>query len=309
MNNMTYLTKRNRILLFIAKILRKLHTPKKINIFFNTRRHSKIISYIENNYSDTIKKYEFSENLNKENVNNQSKIWIFWWQGIENAPPIVKSCIESVISKAKGSEVVIITKNNVDKYSDISEIIYSKLDDKKISLTHFSDILRFNLLKNHGGLWMDATIFVKEEFEADGECDLFTNTGFNDREFFNIASGRWTGFMIGGIKNHELFKFMDEMFERYWKKEDSLIDYFLIDYILNIAYERNIGNFKFFIDNNINNNSNMFRLERHIFDAWDENKFAKICENTNFFKLSYKNKSSRNKNTYNTIYDHLIQNK
>ncbi|WP_413537680.1 capsular polysaccharide synthesis protein [Enterococcus malodoratus] len=307
MSEINYLVRRNRIMLLVAKVLRRSHTPQKINEVFNTYRHSKITLYIENNFSDTIKKYDVLGKTHSKDEKEESIIWIFWWQGLENAPPLVRACIQSVIRNAKDYKVIIISQKTVHKYSDISEIIYAKLIEKKISLTHFSDILRFNLLKNHGGIWMDATIYTHHEIEKKVHIDFFTVSGFNDREFFNISRGKWTGFLIGGEKNQVLFSFMDEMFKKYWEKENELVDYFLIDYLLDIAYKKNIGSFRTYIKNNDNTQPNMFELQNRISDSWDEKEFIRLTEKTNFFKLSYKKKNRMSKDSSNTFYDYLIK--
>ncbi len=51
----------------------------------------------------------------------------------------------------------------------------------KISVQTFSDILRFNLLKNNGGMWIDATIFFVNNYDLIGR--LGENQSFNTLEF------------------------------------------------------------------------------------------------------------------------------
>ena len=42
------------------------------------------------------KKYIFLINYEK-NIEENSHIWVMWYQGIDQAPPIVLSCIQSII--------------------------------------------------------------------------------------------------------------------------------------------------------------------------------------------------------------------
>lgn len=39
-----------------------------------------------------------------------------WWQGLDNAPEIVKACVDSVRRNAGNREVIIITDKNVREY-------------------------------------------------------------------------------------------------------------------------------------------------------------------------------------------------
>lgn len=291
---------------FFAKIFRKLYLPDSFNRFFNNYRHSRITSYLVDNYSEVINKYSELNKMEQKEI-FPNIIWVFWWQGLENAPLLAKACINSIIDNSGSYEVVLVTEDTIKKYTDIPEFIYEKFEEGKISVTHFSDILRFNLLKNYGGIWMDATLFVKRELPTDyTSFSLFTNTGFADREFFNIANGRWTGFMIGGIKNHALFRFMNEMFIYYWEHEDALIDYFLIDYLLDIAYKNNIGSFRDYIDQNSNYNPSIFDLEKKLNVTMSENVFNELFQDTSCFKLNFKKKYYSQKKDVKTVYGHIV---
>ena len=43
-------------------------------------------------------------------------IWIMWYQGIENAPDIVKCCIESVKENCSGHEVIVLSEQNLSEF-------------------------------------------------------------------------------------------------------------------------------------------------------------------------------------------------
>ena len=77
-------------------------------------------------------------------------------------PPIVQSCFQSLCSHAGNHLVHLITQENISKYVTIPDYILRKVQEGKISFTHFSDILRMCLLYEHGGLWIDATVYVSE---------------------------------------------------------------------------------------------------------------------------------------------------
>lgn len=284
----------NDISLLIAKVLRKFNFPIKLNVKYNDWRHKRILNKLNFYF------IQASDNLSVETEENGSnKIWILWWQGEKNMPVLVKSCFDSIKNNSKNAEVILIDKDNVRNYADFPEYIYQKVSSGKISLTHFSDLLRFNLLKQYGGLWMDATLFVTDKLEDSiFEDDIYTCAGHEDKEHFFVTHGRWCGFFIGGKKNQPLFNFMNNFFLNYWKKNNDLIDYFMIDYALNYAWENNIGNFKYWCSKAIGRNKNMFKLQNYLNTPFNQKILTKLISNTSVFKLSYKKKLKNDPNSF-----------
>lgn len=253
--------------------------------------------YVEKKIYSSLYEAKKKSNLN-EIGNNSQTIWLFWWQGINSMPPIVKSCVNSVEKHSNGKKVIIITKDNFFEYTNISENIIKKFEDGKITLTHLSDILRFNLLYNHGGLWIDATVYCTENLDDDYFGSLYTSGGYygTDPKF---VDGKWTGFLIGGNSKNDLFKFMNDFFESYWEQNDYLIQYFLIDYGLEYAYKNNIGGFMDYVDNKaLNNNPHLFDLAPLLNESYDDDTFNLLKSNTKMFKLSYKMKFKDEDNTF-----------
>lgn len=88
-------------------------------------------------------------------------IWVFWWQGELAMPPVIKECYKSILRNCNGRTVVLLDQNNFKDYITLPDYILRKFYEGVISKTHFSDILRVGLLKEYGGMWIDAAIFVK----------------------------------------------------------------------------------------------------------------------------------------------------
>ena len=289
----------NKAEFLIAKILKRVPLSNSLKVSFNTHRHKKINQKLLPYFLDAEKNYELNNSFNK----SSDKIWIFWWQGKEKMPALVKNCYTSVVRNYDEGKVILITKNNFSEYTDISENILKLLKKGKITLTHFSDILRFNLLKNYGGLWLDATVFVSKEIDKNKFSEFYTCSGYDDEDYFFVTKGNWCGFLIGGSSSNSLFSFMDKFFEIYWTNTDELLDYFLIDYALNYAWEKNIGGFKSFTQKNIHkDNPNLFNLQNKLNERFNEKDWKILSNNTNMFKLSYKKKIlNRNGTFYNVL--------
>lgn len=245
------------------------------------KRRETIYNYLMKKYARFIEDYKNKEVLVGENT---KKIWCLWWQGIDNAPLIVKKCIES-IKKNKGDyEFVLITKDNYMDYVDIDKDIIDKLNNKIISITHFSDILRGRLLSIHGGIWVDATMYFSENVFKEFDNKIFNSCSNN----IDDSKPDYTGFFMGG-KPNKLFSFLYDFLILYNKEYNRLINYFLIDYIILIAY-RNFDECHDYIESVTIKNKDIFKLPKMFNQVYNEKEYNKLCKDAKFFKLTYKKK-------------------
>jgi len=84
------------------------------------------------------------------------RIWVLWFQGLSEAPFLVRKCIDSWVKENPNWKVVILDESNLSEYVvlDLPENILANL-----ALAHKSDLVRLHLLSNYGGVWADATTF------------------------------------------------------------------------------------------------------------------------------------------------------
>ena len=266
--------------------------------FRNVRINQRAIVYnkLTEKYSSFIEEYAH-KNV-PIGVNNK-KIWCMWWQGIENAPDLIKVCINSIEKYSEDYELVIITKDNFENYAEFPPEIIKKLEVGEITVTHFSDIMRARLLSLYGGIWVDATMFICDHIFKE-----FDDIAFNT----SSSNGSWLGFFMGG-KPNKLFSFLYDFLILYNLEYDVLINYYLIDLVIEIAYN-SFDECREFIDNSTIFNPQIFYFLRNISKKYDENEFKSLCKNYKFFKLSYKN--SMNLNCYDnngnlTYYGYLLK--
>jgi mannosyltransferase OCH1-like enzyme len=95
-------------------------------------------------------------------MNIAKKIWFLWFQGIESAPEIVKQCLESWIRKNPEWEVIVLDSHNLNKYIQIEfppEVI------NRLSSNHLSNMIRLQLLREYGGVWVDATLYCMKSLD------------------------------------------------------------------------------------------------------------------------------------------------
>lgn len=265
-----------------TRVLRKLklnHTVKSYERF----KYNSIIRWLDKRYGEEVDK-AIAGYTSHYKIQEDSPIWIFWWQGEETMPPIVRSCYKSVLRNAEKHPVILITENNIAEYVDIPQYIYEKIREKKMTLTHFSDILRENLLYKYGGIWMDATIYMTAPVSKE----------MYEYEYYSIKGAfeewEWTGFFQAAGKGNVFAKAVSHLFNCYWKEHDCLISYLLIDCFLAVARKHSTA-----IDRMIKDlpqkDSSIFLLNDQYLDkSYDVNEIKALSNKTNLHKLSYKYK-------------------
>ena len=157
----------NRIRYFNVSNKNVLDTLNKVHYYKKYKRK----------YQKFLKVKDYGKN-NKQS--SYDKVWIFWYQGIENAPFLVKSTIKSIKTIMKNKEVIILTKDNLNEYVSLPDYIEKKFQKGQITMAHYSDLLRIELLTTLGGLWVDSTILMTgKPFFIDKDIPLFV---------FNVVS-------------------------------------------------------------------------------------------------------------------------
>lgn len=295
---------------FCAKAFNKLKImPLAILIF--KMKDKIVLKWIFKNYGDFIKNYK--KNQAKPKVSFEKlPIWVCWFQGEENAPEIVKKCIQSIKKHSAGHEVIVLTDKNLSDYVDIPSRIIDKVKAGELSRTNFSDILRASLLQIYGGMWIDGTFFLTKDIPE----DYFSYPIFSaakqpepkDRRNVCISRYRWTSSFIGAKNGgHTLFYFLKDILLEYEKTNSVFIDYLLIDYFIYIAYS-NFDDVKYDIDNIPDNNIDFGWLFHVMNKPYDELQMGRMLDGDTFcFKLSYKPKWKKQTNGKPTFFKKFLE--
>ena len=268
---------------------------------FKKKVFKQILGYLSKRYASIIS----ADGCETSPIPLDAKVWVFWWQGEENMPPIVKASFES-IKKNTSHQVVLIDKDNFNDYIELPDYILEKLEKKVITLTHFSDILRACLLSKYGGLWADATIYLTQNIDEQfvGK-NFYTCKQMSKANKKFVSLGQWSGFFMAGGKNNPLFVNLRNLFFEYWKTHNDLVEYFLIDYSIRLIYD-NLPQVAQMIDSVADNNPDLYTLADNLFGLYDQNKFAKLQEKTSVFKLTWKFDAKLTQKE-NTFYKKLLE--
>lgn len=87
-------------------------------------------------------------------------IWIYWDQGEDAAPDVVKMCIASWRIRNPNWDIKLLTADNLAEYIDLPEL------SPQITIQAFTNLVRCRLLKRYGGVWADATSFCVRPLDA-----------------------------------------------------------------------------------------------------------------------------------------------
>ena len=251
------------------------------------RRHEEIKRYIKLNFDSVLNKYKDDVYPESQSFDNRM-IWVCWLQGEANMPDIVRTCYNSVKANGNGREVVLITNENVEKYISIPKFIKDKVNNGKMSRTHLADYIRISLLKNYGGLWIDATVLVTDKINIDCKLPFFSIKQKPDSIHF-VSQYRWAVWILGCSPQigKILFDCLENLFKAYLKKHSFFIDFFLFDYFLAVMYDE-IPLVKQLVDNCPYNNPNAYELGALLNKEFNEDAFLQLKKNNTFHKLSWK---------------------
>lgn len=240
-------------------------------------------------YNFLYKKYKKiidASNYNFTSSSFSKKVWFCWFQGINEAHKLVKCCFNRIKEVFKDYEVILITKDNYNEYINVPDYIISKWQNGIISNTHFSDIIRIELLAKHGGIWIDSTVYCTcdtvPSYIEKNPMFLFKEINLNRLDENIIVASSW---FIKSNKNNNIILLTRDLLHEYWKNADRLIDYFLLHLFFSMASKKyttdwnSIPNF-----NNVNPHIMQFELGK----KYNKERFTYYKEISDFHKLSYK---------------------
>ena len=191
-------------------------------------KHDIMLRYYEKTFGDFLKTYDYNHG-NQELPKSEYAdcIWICWWQGMDQAPELVKVCVDSIKKNAGDHRVIILTEDNYKQYVNIPEWLEEKKNKGVISRTHFSDVLRLTLLSHYGGLWLDSTFFCTQPVLDDYFRQSLWSIKRPDYFHASVAAGYFANYSLGCDINHRwIFKtILDFCIMEYWKNNNIMIDY------------------------------------------------------------------------------------
>lgn len=214
---------------------------------------------------------------------NRKRAWVCWLQGMASAPEVVQICSDSIRYWLRGWDIAVITGDNYSNFTELPGYVVEKWKQGVITDTHFSDILRLDLLVRYGGLWLDATTFLTgplPSYITSDELFVYRN-GWMDMDMIQMAS--WLIY-ASGPKNTMLCATRDLLFE-YWNRYSYLKNYFLMHMFFRMVSDRCLDEWsKVPYFNQVDNHLLANELSRPL----DIARISEIKKLTTVHKLTYK---------------------
>ena len=103
----------------------------------------------------------------------------------------------------------------------------------------------------------------------------------------DIAQGKWAINVMKSESGNVLFRFALNALYMYWCAQDEVIDYYLTDYIMALAYD-NIIAVREMIDGCPYSQPNIFELKKVINKKYNSEIYKNMVKDTYMFKLSHR---------------------
>ena len=226
-------------------------------------------------------------------------IWIYWKQGLESAPEIVKFCVESVKKNTDGN-VILLNDENLKDYLIFPDYIIERVNSGTMPAAFFADLLRLSLLEHYGGIWIDATVYLTERLPRYiYDSDLFA---FRDSfgPIYNPAL--MSVWFWRAKKNSEVMRQTRNIAFAYWKKQAYVMEYLLTNLIFTMVLEEHPEDYK---KMPYAGSEYSHLLFASIADSYDEKKYEYLKQLTGVHKLSHKLKPEVFKDGDN-FYAHMV---
>lgn len=165
-------------------------------------------------------------------------VWVYWKQGLDQAPALVRRCIASVRQHA-AREVILLSDDNVEEYVKLPDYVMNRFAEGKMSAAALSDLLRFSLLEHFGGTWIDATVLLTGPIPAyitDADFFAFQDTFGLIRNDALIST--W---LLHCKPANSIMRRARNMAFSYWQHENFVVDYLFTYSLLQLAVEADDG--------------------------------------------------------------------
>jgi hypothetical protein len=269
------------------------------------KKHRIMNEYFGKTFSNFIQSYQRDENKLETDSLHHNCIWMCWWQGIDQAPEIIRSCVKSVQKHADGHRLILITEDNYRDYVDIPEWLIKKKEEGIISRTHFSDVLRVSLLARHGGLWLDSTFFCVDTISDYFQLPIWSIKR-PDYGHASVACGYFANYSLGcQFEYRWVFAVIRDYLLEYWKTNDIMVDYLFLDYLIVLIQKHHPDIAQLFFDIPSNNPCGD-DLQGLMNKPYDLKRWQQLRKDTRLFKLTWKQEFQLKHGAEDTFYGKLI---
>ena len=186
---------------------------------------------------DALKDYSFGVN---DGSTVPKIVWTCWLQGMDDAPYMVKKCIESQKKALPDYEHRILTLENYHQWVELPEYVVKKFRKGKIPRALFTDLLRLAVLKKYGGVWLDASVLFTgfENEKLLKRWYKIEQSEFTIYRYFQRGRKEPVGlsnWFIAVRLNEFVVSSVLDMLLAYWKDYNCTVDYYFMHLFISMC--------------------------------------------------------------------------
>lgn len=153
------------------------------------------------------------------------KVFMYWGQGFEQAPPVVRSCLAATKSLHNDKEVILLDNDNLTDWVTLPDAAWKSAERYRAA---FSDMLRIELLSKLGGIWIDATCLPTSNL-VDKFDEMVGNSGFF--VFKHETADSMSSWFMAARPNSYICSMFSSAMRLYWSVFDRPITYYYMHQI------------------------------------------------------------------------------
>lgn len=188
-------------------------------------------------YADIVKRYcGMTETAKPFDKHDKPVVWLLWMQGKSQIPESCRVCVESILRQ--NSNVRLLDYDEAMNLVSIPDKIREGYEAGRVKPAHVADYIRFALLEQYGGIWMDVSLLQLRPTPPDVfEFPFFSVKGLLRFPYASaMPLGRqWQVYYMASWP-HALFnRIMLSLLEAYYSEYDVDVDYFITYYMAQLT--------------------------------------------------------------------------
>ncbi len=217
-------------------------------------------------------------------------IWTCWLQGEDKAPALVKACLLSQRTHLAGYEHRVLTLQNYTRWVTLPAETITKYERRIIPAASFSDLLRLAVLRDYGGVWLDATVLctgmdnerLASRWKTIEHSRLTLFRYYPQGSRVPVGLSTW---FVAARKGSPLLASVLDALLAYWHDYDCLVDYYIIHLFLAKALEQNPA---LLARMPRENSRYSLLLADALHETYDEARWQDLLAHVSFHKLNYR---------------------
>lgn len=204
----------------------------------NQQRVRRLIKWGMKEFAEPLARWTDKEETAIAYGNRPPTIWMAWLHGAYQVPGKYHPFIESVRRCNPSAEIRILDEKSIRSLIDIPAVISERYGRGDISPVLFTDYVRFALLEQYGGIWMDMTLFQVHAPVFDIlDYPMWCIKGLTPFVYASAIPDalQWQSYYLAAQPHALCCKVVLDLFESYFDHHCVAFDYFFVYYLAYFA--------------------------------------------------------------------------